>query len=174
MIKSKEKKWGEGVWKADPWFDEIYRKNANRLFKVANYILRNRAVAEELVQDTFMVLLVHREKVERYEHPEAFLIDVLRKRIGSELQRAVYRMEEPLNAKHEAISAADGFEESFEEALPDWLNEQDRQFLILRVEQGLCLREVALQMGCTEHACQARMYRLREKFRKRQKILSDP
>lgn len=160
--------------KTDPWFDSIYRENAARLFKVANYILRNRALSEELVQDTFMVLLVHREKVEQYERPEAFLMNVLRKRIGSEIQRAAYRMEEPLTEKHEAIAVADGFEDSFEEALPDWLNEQDRQFLILRIEEGHSLREIALRMGCTEHACQVRMYRLREKFRKRQKSLSDP
>ena len=159
--------------KIDPWFDSIYRENAARLFKVANYILRNRALAEELVQDTFMVLLVHREKVEQYERPEAFLMNVLRKRIGSEIQRASYRMEEPLDVRHEAIAAVDVFEDGFEEALPDWLNEQDRQFLILRVEEGRSLREVAFIMGCSEHACQVRMYRLREKFRKRQKISSD-
>lgn len=152
----------------DPWFDSIYRNNAGRLFKVANYILHNRAVAEELVQDTFMVLLVHREKVKHYENLEAFLMDVLRKRIGSEIQKAAYRMEEPLGEQHESIAATDGFEESMEDVLPDWLSEEDRQFLILRVEEGLSYREIALRMGCAEITCRVRMHRLREKFRKEQ------
>lgn len=156
------------VGRIDPWFDSIYRENAARLFKVANYILRNRAVAEELVQDTFMILLVHREKVEHYERPEAFLMDVLRKRIGSEIQKVAYRIEEPLGEQHEAIAATESFEENMADVLPDWLSEQDRQFLILRVEEGLSFREIALRMGCTEITCRVRMHRLREKFRKGQ------
>lgn len=161
------------VGRIDPWFDAIYRENAARLFKVANYILRNRAVAEELVQDTFMVLLLHREKVEHYEKPEAFLMDVLRKRIGTELQRAVYRMEEPLDEQHEGLTAKECVEEQMADVLPDWLSKQDRQFLIWKVEEGQSLREIALRMGCTEHACQSRMYRLREKFRKMQEKSND-
>lgn len=155
--------------KIDPWFDSIYRNNAQRLFKIANYILHNRSVAEELVQDTFMVLLVHREQVVHYECPEAFLINVLRKRIGTEIQRAAYKCEEPLKTKHDVAAVTEGFEECFEEVLPDWLSEQDRQFLIWRVEEGLSFREISIRMGCTEHACHVRMYRLREKFKKMQK-----
>lgn len=150
----------------DPWFDSLYRRNAERLFKVAYYVLKNRAVAEELVQDTFMVLLVQREKVEKYEHPEAYLLDVLRKRIGSELQKASRKREEPLEEWHESIAAQEDSRERIEDILPHWLNEQERQILIWRAEEGLSFREIALRLGCSEHACHARMYRLREKFKK--------
>ena len=62
---------------ADPWFDSLYEENSKKLFKVANTILKNRSVSEELVQDTFTVLLLNRETVETYDHPEAFLFRVL-------------------------------------------------------------------------------------------------
>ena len=150
----------------DPWFDSLYRENAQRLFKVAYHVLRNRSVAEELVQDTFMVLLVQREKVEGYEHPEAYLMDVLRKRIGSELQKAYRKREEPLEEKHEAIAAREDRHETVGDLLPDWLSEQERQILIWRVEDGLSFRQIAQRLGCSEHACHAKMYRLREKFKK--------
>ena len=152
--------------KTDPWFDSLYRKNADRLFKVAYHILKNHAVAEELVQDTFMVLLVQREKVEKYEYPEAYLMDVLRKRIGSELQKASRKREEPLEAKHDSIAAGEDDRERVEDILPPWLNEQERKLLIWRAENGLSFQEIALRLGCSEHACHARMYRLREKFKK--------
>ena len=151
--------------KIDPWFDSLYRNNAGRLFRVANHILQNRSVAEELVQDTFMVVLVQREKVEKYEYPEAYLMDVLRKRIGSEIQRASYKREEPLEEKHEAIAVAGGLEECLVDILPDWLSEQERQILLWRAEDGLSFREIGLRLGCSEHACHAKMYRLREKFK---------
>lgn len=156
----------EMVGKTDPWFDSLYRKNAQKLFKVAYYVLKNHAIAEELVQDTFMVLLVQREKVEAYEHPEAYLMDVLRKRIGSELQKASRKWEEPLEEKHESIVAHENNRERVEDILPQWLNEQERQILLWRAEDGLSFREISLRLGCSEHACHARMYRLREKFKK--------
>lgn len=150
----------------DPWFDSLYRENAQRLFKVAYQILNNRAIAEELVQDTFMVLLVQREKVERYEHPEAYLMDVMRKRIGSELQKAYRKREEPLSEKHASIAAREDHHESVADILPSWLTKQERQFLIWRAEDGLSFQEIARRFGCSEHACHAKMYRLREKFKK--------
>ena len=152
------------VEKIDPWFDRLYRENAGRLFKIAYYILKNRAVAEELVQDTFLVLLVHREKVERYESPETYLVNVLRKRIGSEIQKTSYQREESL--REEALPTEEGPMECLEDILPEWLNEQERQILTWRAEDGLSFREISLRMGCSEHACHAKMYRLREKFKK--------
>lgn len=152
--------------RTDPWFDSLYRENSKKLFKVAYYVLKNRAIAEELVQDTFMVLLVQREKVEKYEHPEAYLMDVLRKRIGSELQKASRKREEPLEAKHESIAAREDFNEGVGDILPGWVNEQERKILIWRAEEGLSFQQIALRLGCSEHACHARMYRLREKFKK--------
>lgn len=154
------------VGRTDPWFDSLYRENAQRLFKVAYRVLKNRAVAEELVHDTFTVLLVQREKVERYEHPEAYLMDVLRKRIGSELQKAYRKREEPLEEKHAAIAAREDGCERVGDLLPGWLNEQERQILLWRVEDGLTFQQIAQQLGCSEHACHAKMYRLREKFKK--------
>ena len=154
------------VGQTDPWFDSLYRKNAQRLFKVAYRVLGNRAVAEELVHDTFMVLLVQREKVQGYEHPEAYLMDVLRKRIGSELQKAYRKREEPLEEKHAAVAAREDSRDRVEDLLPGWLNEQERQILLWRAGDGLSYRQIAQRLGCSEHACHAKMYRLREKFKK--------
>ena len=150
----------------DPWFDSLYEKNAQKLFHIANHILHNRSVAEELVQDTFTVLLIHRKKVKTYQHPEAFLLNVLKKRIGSEMQRASYKREEPLEEKHEAIAAVNTQTEQLEDILPEWLTPQERQLLLWRIDDELSFQEIALRLGCSEHACHAKMYRLREKFKK--------
>lgn len=149
----------------DPWFDSLYEKHSKKLFKVANKILKNRSVAEELVQDTFAVLLLNREKVKTYDHPEAFLLNVMRKRIGSEIQRECYKREEPLGEKHMHIAAADLEIDQIEDLIPKWVSQQDRQILIWRIRDGLSFQEIAVRMNKSEHACYARMYRLRGKFK---------
>ena len=160
--------------KTDPWFDALYRNNAPRMIKIAYHLLNDRAVAEEVVQDTFVILLTKRSEVELYEHPEAFLMNVLRKRIGNELQRASRRLEKPMGETHEATLVGPSYKDRLEDILPDWLTPQERQILIWRVEYGLGFQEIAKRLGCSEHACHAKMYRLREKFKKREKTKITP
>lgn len=151
----------------DPWFDSLYEKYSDKLFNIANGILRNRSIAEEIVQDTFMILLINRETVVEYEHPYAFLLKALRNRIGSEIQREYHKREEPLEEKHESIAATRPDAERLEDILPRWLTKDERQFLLWRIQDGLSFQEIALRLNISEHACHARMYRLREKFKKK-------
>ncbi len=154
---------------ADPWFDSLYRKYSDRLIQIATAILRNPSVAQELVQDVFMILLLHRETVETYQNPYAYLLKVLKFRIGSEIQRESYKREEPLDEKHESIAATGIDTDCLEDILPDWLTKDERQFLIWRIDDGLSFQEIALRLNISEHACHARMYRLRKELKKRMK-----
>lgn len=155
------------VGASDPWFDSLYEKYSLRLCNVAATILHNYSVAEELVQDAFLVLLANRHTTETYEHPYAFLLKVLKNLIGSEMQRASYKREEPLDTRHESLAATEICGDRLEDILPDWLSEEERQFLLWRLEDRLSFQEIALRLNTTEHACHARMYRLREKFKKK-------
>lgn len=153
----------------DPWFDEVYERNAKRLFMLAVQILGSRELAEDLVQDSFMVLLVKRNEIETYEHPDVYLTKVMRNRIGSELQKASRKRVEPLEEKHAPYLAVED-QEKLEDILPNWLTAQERQFLIWRAEEGRTMQEIAQMLGCSEHACHAKMYRLRNKLKKHFKI----
>ena len=57
----------------DKWFDTLYTQYALTMIKTANAILNNSAVAEELVHDVFVILLMKRSEVENYENPGAWL-----------------------------------------------------------------------------------------------------
>lgn len=149
----------------DPWFEAIYRRNSERLINLAEQVLGSRELAEDLAQDTFMVLLAKRNVTETYEHPDAYVVKVMRNRIGSELQKASRKRVEPLEEKHAPFLAVED-KEKFEDILPGWLTPQERQFLIWRAEEGRSMEEIAKLLGCSEHACHARMYRLRNKFKK--------
>ena len=58
----------------DPWFDAIYKRNAERLVRIAEHVLGDRELAEDLMQDAFMVLLAKRHETETYENPDAYLV----------------------------------------------------------------------------------------------------
>lgn len=149
----------------DPWFDAIYQRNSERLIHIAEQILGSRELAEDLVQDTFMVLLAKRNVTETYENPDAYVMQVMRNRIGSELQKASRKRVEPLEEKHAPFLAVED-EEKLDDILPNWLTSPERQFLIWRAEEGRSMEEIAQLLGCSAHACHAKMYRLRKKFKK--------
>lgn len=152
--------------KPDPWFDSLYENNADKLFRAANGMLHDRERAKELVQDTFLVLVVKRESVEKYKYPNAFLWEVMRKRIGNEMQKSSHKLEESLEALPDWVAAAEPTVERVEDILPKWLNQKERQMLIWRLDEKLSWAEIAQRLGISVHACEGRMNRLREKFKK--------
>lgn len=43
------------------WFIKLYREHSARLFKQAYYVLRDRHLAEDLVEEVFLILLYKQE-----------------------------------------------------------------------------------------------------------------
>ena len=79
-----------------------------------------------------------------------------------------------MEEKYESISARETGNERLEDLLPGWLTEQERQILLWRARDGLSFQEIARRLGCSEHACHAKMYRLREKFKKHRESGKEP
>lgn len=49
------------------WFDQLYREHSARLFKQAYYVLHNSHLAEDLVEETFLILLYKQQDL--VKHP---------------------------------------------------------------------------------------------------------
>ncbi len=160
-----EKKSGDSVSERDPWFDELYSQYMHLLLKAAIHKLGNRAVAEEIVHDVFILLLLSREKVETYIHPEAWMFQVLNNKVKNELRRAKYRYEVPFDPEQH-LSGDTVEPMKLEFSLPPGLNEQERQFLIWYYEEDLDHEEIARRLGCSVHACHARLSRAKKKCKK--------
>lgn len=147
----------------DPWFDALYTQYALTMFKTAKAILNNSAVAEELVHDVFVILLMKRDEVEHYEHPGAWLFRTLRNRISNEIQRVRYTREVSLDNVQEKYIAVEEANSSLEDVLPKGLSTEERQFLIWYYEENLSHEEIARLLGISVHACHGRLYRLKRK-----------
>ncbi len=147
----------------DKWFDTLYTQYALTMIKTANAILNNSAVAEELVHDVFVILIMKRSEVENYENPGAWLFRTLRNRISNEIQRARYSREIPLSETHEKYTAGEELESHLEDVLPSGLSTEERQFLIWFYEEDLSHEEIAQRLGISVHACHGRLYRIKQK-----------
>lgn len=150
----------------DPWFDPIYKEYSPKLFAVANAVLGNEHTAEDIVQDVFMVLLAKREKVKEFQNIGAWLYKVLYRRIGSEIQKARYFREVPLDLDNKWLAVVDREDFRLEDVLPEGLTREERQLLIWRYEEELSAGEIADRLGRTENVIYVKLHRIKEKWKK--------
>lgn len=148
----------------EEWFDPIYDANFNRLLNLArNMLVVDLELAEDMVQRTFLVLLVKREQVQNHPNITGWLIKTLSNIIDNEENRAKYKREVPLFPD---CDFADNMVENFQEHLPQGLTEEERRLLVLHVECGYSLKDIAKDEGIHPAACRMRWRRARIHCRK--------
>lgn len=150
----------------DPWFDPIYKKYSPKLIAVANAVLGNEHTAEDIVQDVFIVLLAKRERAEEFQNIGSWLYKVLYFRIGSEIQKAHYAREVPLDLDNKWLAVVDREDFRLEDVLPEGLTQEERQLLIWRYQDQLSAGEIADRMGRTENVIYVKLHRIKEKWKK--------
>lgn len=147
------------------WFDRLFKENTKNMVRVARRLLAgDEALAEDLVQSVFILLLARPEQIQAYDHPEAWLYVTLRNQIKNELRRAC-RGDLPLEAAGE-LPAREGPPPPLSEALPPGLTDGERELLVLFYEHQLPYEALALRLGCSVPACRTRLFRAREHCRK--------
>jgi len=155
-------------------FNEIYRRYRDRVYNFTYRMTVNRAAAEDITHETFLVLI---ESAERYQNERGsvltFLCAVARNRVMNHLRR-----------KHNADVAFDEFDnfdavenETKSNPLKDLLNQElaariqicvaalpplQREVIILREFEELSYEEIANVTGAETSAVKARLYRARQ------------
>lgn len=143
------------------WFESIYTEQYPKMIRLAYYILRDRELAEDVAQSTFMTLLMKEESLRGHSDISRWLKVTLRNLANNELSKAKYRMEVPFPPGYESAGAMP--EENFLSLLPRGLSEKERRLLYLRVEMGYSIKEIAGMEHCTPEACRMRLWRIRQK-----------
>ena len=112
------------------WFDAIYEENFKLLLRTAMHLLRDRQLAEDMVQTVFLTLLSKHEGLQDHPNIRGWLIQTLKYQIQSELQLARYSREVSLN--HEQIIAVEEPQEpDFLSLLPTELSSSEKMILYL-------------------------------------------
>ena len=148
----------------DQWFSELYRLNAPRMVRYAYAQLRRMEIAEELVEDAFVLLLRKQEQVAGHPNPSGWLWKTLQHLILTEVRAARNRMEVPLEQDFD-LAAPHRETEALADCLPEGLTPREREILLLYYEEELSHEEIARRLGISELNSRTRLFRARGRCR---------
>jgi RNA polymerase sigma-70 factor (ECF subfamily) len=158
----------ERIARGDRWAEEaLYRRYVELVGATALRLLRNRAEAEDVVQETFLMVFQRLHQLRDTQALRSWLIRVTVSRVHrrfrwNRLRRLVgFGIEDEETLEHAASEAASA-EDRAELALVDRalarLKEQDRTAWLLRHAVGCSLEEVAAASGCSLAAAKRRLH----------------
>lgn len=160
---------GERMRRAEPGaFDEFFDRFANPVLAYLEGMVRDRAMAEDLLQET--MLRVHRN-LDRYEERgalKAWVFTTATRAALSELRRRRFAATEPLDPEHHdradpgSVDPAARHAETARlrqvESAVDRLDPEHRSVLLLRVRNECSLREIAAILGVPEGTVKSRLH----------------
>lgn len=147
------------------WFSALFRAHYSILLNVGALLLNNKNTAEELVDETFLILWSKREMLRKHPNISGWLYITLKNLIYNETRLSKYQRETPLTYET-ANLATDESEDSLSDLLPKGLAEQERQILIMFFEQKLSYEEMASELGISVLACRTRLCRAKAHYKK--------
>jgi len=155
-------------------FDTIFRTWYPRLVRLADGLVRDQAVAEELVQDVMLELWRRRALLAPDGSPQAYLFQATRNRALNHLRHVqVQRRAEPHVVEHVARESpappaleAEEMDAAVRQAI-DELPPRCREVFELSRVQGLRYAEIAATLGISVKAVEAQMTRALRTLRER-------
>ena len=166
--------------KQEQFFSKLYEEWFSKLCAYANTRINNLPIAEEVVQDTFLVALLGIDKLMNAENPERWLKRTVKNKLlhyfrdnGRKLDRVIPlddidrkgvfildpRIEQLESSEKERLS-------DIKEILEKTLKEEGKELVRKIAFEEKTYEEAAQELGISLWACQKRMQRLREKIRK--------
>jgi len=130
--------------------EHLYNEGHERLFKVAYRRTGNWELAQDLVQDAFLLAIFNQAKLMQHPNLGAWLMRTLQNLIANEL-KAASRKDIQLDEEIE-IPARPACE-SLDLLLPAQLQPKERKILIWRFEQNMSYREMSDRLGVSEALC---------------------
>src|SRR5271170_1743702 len=144
------------------------------LYRVAYSVMRNAAEAEDAVQEAFLRVLKHREKLEEIQDLRVWLIRITWNVVLDKKRRSKTRPENDDIADYVRVlpSSDRGADESLissqEHArilmLIDRLPHKEREALLLSAVQDLSTFQIATILGTTESSIRSRIFRARREL----------
>ncbi len=146
------------------WFDQLYKEHSGRLFRQAFYALRDRHLAEDLVSETFLILLYKQRDLRAHPNLAGWLSQTLKNLICDEMRSARHRLEMPLIFDDTAFTV-DTYHQSLDELLPKELFPKEQEILILLFEEQLSYEEIAQRLGISVLNCRTRAFRAKAHYK---------
>ena len=141
----------------------LFKDNHERLFRLAFRLTGCKDLAEESVQEAFLLALVQKKDFTTHPNPEGWLTLVVGYLCKNE--RRLLRSHAEVSLESVFHLAAPETTDDLLELLPEELPDPDKQILILRFGKQMDHRMMADYLGLSESACRSRFSRALERCR---------
>lgn len=138
------------------FIENLYESEYAQLFKLAYHKTKNRELAQDMIQETFLLALFREEELLSHPNPTAWLTLTLRNFIANE-QRS--RARSDISLDEAAQLPAVELETPLSDILPANLKPVEREILIWRFERQMSCQEIAERLGISVDACYKRVAR---------------
>lgn len=132
------------------FIEPLYNDEYKRLFMIAYRWTKDQELAQDLVQDTFLLAIFNQEKIMNHPKPGAWLMQTLRNLIMNNLRSPSHKiisLDEVLEIPARTIN------DSIERLLPVQLKDREREILIWRFEQQMSYNEMSKRLNVSESLC---------------------
>ena len=137
----------------DTWIHKLYQDCAADLFRIARYRLQDEQLAQDIVQEVFLLLLERKKELKRHPNQKGWLIKAMDYRILHALEKQGREL--PLL---EVYPSPDGdHSQSLDALLPTQLSPEETQLLKLFYEEHLSktnrtILKISLVLFCMQKA----------------------
>src|SRR5579875_2212812 len=149
----------------------LVEEYATTLYRVAYSVTRNVAEAEDAVQETFLRVLRHRDKLAEIRDQRVWLVRIVWNVVLDKKRRAKTRPETDDITEHARSLRAAGFSADQQAisaqqyqrilALIDRLPRKEREAILLSAVEELSTAQAAAVLGTTESSIRSRIFRAR-------------
>ncbi len=137
---------------------------SNTVFRTAMCFMKNKADADDIMQDTFLKIYTYKKDFESDEHIKAWLIRTAANQAKNLLKSRWYRLSEPIENAENAV-----FQEKEADSLLSVimkLKPKSRHALYLFYYEGYSVKEIAAIMKQSETAVTSQLSRGRSQLKK--------
>ena len=149
---------------------ELYYSNSKILLNCAQRMGFRAEVAEDYVQEVFLIAMKRIDVIKNCKNPLAYLIKVLKNVVGYNLRCAQYatRMIKKLQDQRSNVQVNGVYQEELdlETLYHGSINEEELRLLVRFYLEGWTSKEIAADMGINFEACKKRILRAREHLRR--------
>lgn len=151
-------------------FEALARNYTDDLFRFGIWLCRDHALADDLVQETFLRAWKALDSLKDVDAAKSWLITILRREYARTFERKVPPIADIDNvvvAEETELPPEDRTERSLLRQAMLELEVKYREPLVLQVVMGLSINEISAQLDLTESAVMTRVFRAREKLKTR-------
>lgn len=151
-------------------FDALARQYADDLFRFGVWLCGDHALANDLVQETFVRAWKALDSLKDSGAAKSWLITILRREYARTFERKVPPITDIDNvvvAEESELTPEDRTERDMLRKAMLELEDKYSEPLVLQAVMGLSIAEIATQLELTESAVMTRVFRAREKLREK-------